>query len=94
MASIGRNGQTNPLGQESTNQPIEATPYNIHISALDTPGYTHVDELKQESADMTSELLMVNHAKFHTLFDFVGFHSKSRLLAEDRQVQHPLSKSC
>lgn len=35
-----------------------------------------MDGLTQESADRTSELLMVNHVRYHTLFDAVGFHSK------------------
>ena len=54
----------------------KATPFNIQISASETPGRTHVNALTQESAEKVSELLMLNHAKYHTLFDFVGFHSK------------------
>jgi hypothetical protein len=53
----------------------QATPFNIQISPSDTPGRTHVDALSKESAEKVSELLMLNHAKYHTLFDFVGFHS-------------------
>lgn len=62
--------------QESWRAVSKATPYNIQISASETPGRTHADALTQESAERVSELLMLNHAKYHTLFDFVGFHSK------------------
>ncbi|KKK21810.1 hypothetical protein P175DRAFT_0544167 [Aspergillus ochraceoroseus IBT 24754] len=51
------------------------TPYNIQLSASDTPGRTHVEGLTQESADRVSELLMINYARYHTLFDAVGFHN-------------------
>lgn len=56
--------------------PKEISPYNIQLSPEDTPGNTHVKVLTQESADKVSELLMVNHVRYHTLFDAVGFHSK------------------
>lgn len=64
--------------------PAEISPYNIQLSPDETPGRTHVKGLAQESADRTSELLMVNHVRYHTLFDAVGFHSKiylSQLIA-------------
>jgi hypothetical protein len=52
------------------------TAYNIQLSASGTPGRTHVEGVTQESADRASELLMLNNARYHTLFDAVGFHSK------------------
>ncbi|KAK4669952.1 uncharacterized protein QC763_207450 [Podospora pseudopauciseta] len=55
--------------------PKEISPYNIQLSPEDTPGNTHVKVLTQESADKVSELLMVNHVRYHTLFDAVGFHN-------------------
>ncbi len=57
--------------------PAEISAYNIQLSPDATPGATHVEGLTQDSADKTSELLMVNHARYHTLYDAVGFHSKS-----------------
>ncbi|KAL2819630.1 hypothetical protein BDW59DRAFT_151302 [Aspergillus cavernicola] len=51
------------------------SPFNIQLSATETPGQTHVDGLTQESADRVSELLMINYARYHTLFDAVGFHN-------------------
>lgn len=60
----------------------KASPFNIHISASDTPGRTHVDDLRKESAEKVSDLLMLNHAKYHTLFDFVGFHSMRESISE------------
>ncbi|KAL3458171.1 hypothetical protein BJX64DRAFT_228063 [Aspergillus heterothallicus] len=53
----------------------QSSPYNIQLSATETPGHTHVDGLTQESADRASELLMLNNARYHTLFDIVGFHN-------------------
>ena len=61
-----------PLGPTTP----ESSPYNIHLSATETPGDTHVDGLTQGSADRVSELLMINYARYHTLYDAVGFHSK------------------
>lgn len=51
-------------------------PFNIQLSAQETPGRFHVKDVTQDSAERTAELLMVNHARYHTLFDEVGFHSK------------------
>ncbi|KAF2736550.1 hypothetical protein EJ04DRAFT_562408 [Polyplosphaeria fusca] len=53
----------------------KATSYSIFLSPERSSGYTHVAGLKQENADKASELLMLNHAKYHTLFDEVGFHN-------------------
>ncbi|GMF81532.1 unnamed protein product [Aspergillus oryzae] len=56
--------------------PYQATPWNIQLSATDTPGFTHVEKLEQRSADRASDLVMNNHSKFHTFHDeIVGFHS-------------------
>jgi len=52
------------------------SPYNIQLSAVHTPGNTHVDGLTQESADRTSEFLLVNHVRYHSLYNEIGFHSK------------------
>ncbi|KAF2009071.1 hypothetical protein BU24DRAFT_90151 [Aaosphaeria arxii CBS 175.79] len=52
-----------------------ADPYNVYLDAKKTPGFTHVKDLQQESADKASELLMLNHAKYHTLFNDVGLHN-------------------
>ncbi|KAL4945005.1 hypothetical protein BDV06DRAFT_219813 [Aspergillus oleicola] len=60
-----------PLGPTTP----ESSPYNIHLSATETPGNTHVEGLTQESADCVSELLMINYARYHTLYDAVGFHN-------------------
>ena len=68
-------GQAGPQKVISQN-----TPYNISISVAETPGHICVEGLRQVSADRASELLMLNHAKFHTLFDYVGFHSKCMTL--------------
>lgn len=59
--------------------PDEISPYNIQLSPDDAPGTIHVEGLTQDSADRTSELLMVNHVRYHTLFDAVGFHSKTSM---------------
>lgn len=53
-----------------------ATPYKVQFSSIHSKGFTHVNGLTQESADKASELLMLNHAKYHTLFNEVGLHSK------------------
>ncbi|KAL4898964.1 hypothetical protein BDW74DRAFT_184241 [Aspergillus multicolor] len=53
----------------------QSSPYNIQLSAAETPGATHVSGLTQQSADRVSELLMINYARYHTLFDAVGFHN-------------------
>lgn len=74
--------------QESWKTVSKATPYNIQISASETHGRTHVDALTQESAEKVSELLMLNHAKYHTLFDFVGFHSKHEKAPQMEKVGH------
>ncbi|KAE8324396.1 oxidoreductase AflY [Aspergillus sergii] len=56
--------------------PYQATPWNIQLSATDTPGFTHVENLEQRSADRASDLVMNNHSKFHTFHDeIVGFHN-------------------
>ncbi|KAH7355764.1 hypothetical protein BKA66DRAFT_474847 [Pyrenochaeta sp. MPI-SDFR-AT-0127] len=54
---------------------LEATPYNIRFSATSPRGFAHVNELAEESADKASKLLMLNHAKYHTLFNEVGLHN-------------------
>ncbi len=59
--------------------PAEISAYNIQLSPDATPGAAHVEGLTQDSADKTSELLMVNHVRYHTLYDAVGFHSKHYL---------------
>ena len=76
----------------------EISAYNIQLSPDETPGRTHVHSLTQDSADKTSELLMVNHVRYHTLFDAVGFHSKSytspvmtKCLSESRRPHRPPS---
>ena len=76
MGSITYDPPNVSYEQEAWKTVSKATPYNIQISASETPGRTHADPLTQESAERVSELLMLNHAKYHTLFDFVGFHSK------------------
>lgn len=53
-----------------------ATPYEIKLSPEKTPGTTHIPNLKQESADKISSLLMLNHKSYHTLFNDIGLHSK------------------
>ncbi|KAE8343376.1 hypothetical protein BDV24DRAFT_149648 [Aspergillus arachidicola] len=56
--------------------PYQATPWNIQLSATDTPGFIHVENLEQRSADRASDLVMNNHSKFHTFHDeIVGFHN-------------------
>ncbi|KJK60766.1 Protein of unknown function DUF4243 [Aspergillus parasiticus SU-1] len=56
--------------------PYQATPWNIQLSATDTPGFTHVGNLERRSADRASDLVMNNHSKFHTFHDeIVGFHN-------------------
>ncbi|KAB8256193.1 oxidoreductase AflY [Aspergillus pseudonomiae] len=56
--------------------PYQATPWNIQLSATDTPGFTHVENLEQKSADRASDLVMSNYSKFHTFHDeIVGFHN-------------------
>ncbi|KAL4865123.1 hypothetical protein BDV12DRAFT_188379 [Aspergillus spectabilis] len=60
-----------PLGPTTP----QSSPYNIQLSAAETPGETHMDDLTQESADRVSDLLMINYARYHTLFDAVGFHN-------------------
>ncbi|KAL2850275.1 hypothetical protein BJY01DRAFT_261727 [Aspergillus pseudoustus] len=60
-----------PLGPTES----KSSPYNIQLSATETPGQTNVGGLTQESADRVSELLMLNYARYHTLFDVVGFHN-------------------
>jgi hypothetical protein len=62
----------------------QSSPYNIQLSADETPGDTHVEGLTQQSADRVSELLMINYARYHTLFDAVGFHSKWNHLEKGR----------
>ncbi|KAF2189042.1 hypothetical protein K469DRAFT_660000 [Zopfia rhizophila CBS 207.26] len=54
---------------------FQASPYNVQLSASETQGNTHVEGLKQESADKASELLMLNHAKYHIVFNDVGLHN-------------------
>ena len=56
---------------------IKTTPDSVRLSTSFAKGCTHVEGLVQESADKASDLLMVNHAKFHTLFNEVGLHSTS-----------------
>lgn len=56
--------------------PSNATAYNIDIPASETPKHAKFGGSRQASAHKTSELLMLNHARFHTLFDYVGFHSE------------------
>lgn len=61
--------------------PSGATPYNVQLSTEHSPGYTHVEGLTRESADTASDLLMLNHAKYHTYFHKqVGLHSESPVL--------------
>ncbi|PSN59306.1 hypothetical protein BS50DRAFT_641026 [Corynespora cassiicola Philippines] len=52
-----------------------ATPYNIHFDVDKSKGCLHVDDLKKESAEKVSDLLMLNHAKYHTLFNEAGLHN-------------------
>ncbi|KAF2705854.1 hypothetical protein K504DRAFT_439131 [Pleomassaria siparia CBS 279.74] len=52
-----------------------ASAYNIQLSATSTTGHTHVEGLSQETADKVSELLMLNHEKYHTFFNEVGLHN-------------------
>lgn len=52
--------------------------YNIQLTPDVNAGRVQAGELTKESADKTSELLMVNHVRYHTLFDYVGFHSAAR----------------
>ena len=66
------------LGKNLATASSEASPYNIQLSSFGTPGKTHVEGLEQESAIKASELLMLNHAKYHTLFNMIGgLHSKN-----------------
>jgi hypothetical protein len=60
-----------------------ASPYNIQLSPKSTPGHTQVEKLYQASADKASQLLMLNHEKYHTLFNDVGLHSKSQFGPDD-----------
>ncbi|OJI99511.1 hypothetical protein ASPVEDRAFT_126175 [Aspergillus versicolor CBS 583.65] len=60
-----------PLGPTEPQSSV----YNIQLSASETPGNTHVDGLTQASADRVSELLMINYARYHTLYAAVGFHN-------------------
>lgn len=63
-----------PLGPTEPQSSV----YNIQLSAAETPGNTQVNGLTQASADRVSELLMINYARYHTLYAAVGFHSKSK----------------
>jgi hypothetical protein len=92
MASKIRQTLTTSLQPGPWKASSQATPYNIQLSASETPGRTHVEELRQESAEKASELLMLNHAKYHTLFDEVGFHSKLESVSEMCQIRHHLDK--
>lgn len=49
--------------------------YNIQLTSKDSAGRVQAGSPTKESADKASELLMVNHVRYHTLFDYVGFHS-------------------
>ncbi|KAH7139061.1 hypothetical protein B0J11DRAFT_34197 [Dendryphion nanum] len=52
-----------------------ATSYNVQFDVKKSPGLTHVEGLKAESAEKASELLMLNHAKYHTYFNEFGLHN-------------------
>ena len=54
---------------------LMATPYNVHFDVTKSPGRTHSNNLRPESAEKASELLMLNHAKYHTYFNEFGLHS-------------------
>ena len=47
----------------------------IDLSPKFTPGYTHAEGLKEESASKASELLTRNHSLYHFRFNG-GFHSR------------------
>lgn len=66
--------------------PPGATAYKVQFSPKHSPGYTHVGSLTDESASKASELLMLNHAKYHTLFNEVGLHSEFSHLAHDMDL--------
>jgi hypothetical protein len=92
MASKINQTLTTSPQPEPWKAPSQATPYNIQLSASETPGRTHVEELRQESAEKASELLMLNHAKYHTLFDEVGFHSKLASVSKMGQTRQHMDK--
>ncbi|KAK4184777.1 hypothetical protein QBC35DRAFT_39643 [Podospora australis] len=46
----------------------------IRLSASETPGYTHVDNITDRSAQKASDLLTANHDVFHTRFNG-GLHN-------------------
>ncbi|KAF2264728.1 hypothetical protein CC78DRAFT_553292 [Lojkania enalia] len=63
------------MSSDANGPRAKATPYNIQLSPTSTQGFTHVNILTQESADKVSDLLMLNHAKYHTYFNEVGLHN-------------------
>ncbi|KAH6989914.1 hypothetical protein EDB80DRAFT_689506 [Ilyonectria destructans] len=52
-----------------------ATPYNIHFDVDESQGDLHVGDLTKESAERVSDLLILNHVKFHTMFSEAGLHN-------------------
>lgn len=51
-------------------------PTRVQLSTHGTPGHVHVQSRTVESADITSDLLTINHANYHTRWKQT-FHSKS-----------------
>ncbi|KAK2014991.1 hypothetical protein LZ32DRAFT_527431 [Colletotrichum eremochloae] len=55
-------------------RPSPSAVTNVQLSPELTPGFTHVDGLTAESAEVTSLLLTENHAQFHTRWKLT-FHN-------------------
>jgi hypothetical protein len=52
-----------------------ATPNKVILTPSSTPGFTHAENLSVESANLTSELLTINHDRYHTRWK-ATLHSK------------------
>ncbi|GAB7350130.1 hypothetical protein MBLNU459_g0803t1 [Dothideomycetes sp. NU459] len=52
----------------------DIAPGEIHLSVDASPGYTHADDLSNDSASKASELLTLNHTLYNTRFNG-GFHN-------------------
>ncbi|PWY71769.1 hypothetical protein BO94DRAFT_476313 [Aspergillus sclerotioniger CBS 115572] len=53
---------------------MNATATTIDLSVEATPGYVHADHLTPDSAALTSDLLNINHAAYHTRWE-ATFHN-------------------
>ena len=63
-------------------QPLDTRSFQVILAPSSTHGIAHADELTPESATKTSELLTLNHEKYHTRWSPLGFHSELTNLAQ------------